>query len=67
MPTPDSLPPIDPEDLTDAEGFEEVDATTGGIPLDQREFDLLVAGDLNPDILVLDPDPVPVFGQVEKL
>jgi sugar/nucleoside kinase (ribokinase family) len=32
-----------------------------------RAFDLLVVGDLNPDILVLDPDPAPVFGQVEKL
>ncbi len=43
------------------------DEPSDGIPRDRREFDLLVAGDLNPDILVLDPDPTPVFGQVEKL
>lgn len=30
-------------------------------------LDLLVAGDVNPDVLVVDPDPVPVFGQVERV
>jgi len=44
-----------------------VDIGSGGIPPDQREFDLLVAGDLNPDVVVLDADPTPVFGQVEKI
>lgn len=41
----------------------------GSPPLtgDGRTVDLPVAGDLNPDILVVDPDPAPEFGQVEKL
>ncbi len=30
-------------------------------------FDLLVVGDLNPDIVILDPRLAPVFGQVETL
>ena len=30
-------------------------------------FDLLVVGDLNPDVIVLDPALEPVFGQVETL
>jgi sugar/nucleoside kinase (ribokinase family) len=29
--------------------------------------DVLVVGEINPDIVVSDPDPVPVFGQVERL
>ena len=32
-----------------------------------REFDILVVGEVNPDIIVSDPDPRPVFGQVERL
>lgn len=32
-----------------------------------RDLDLLVAGDVNPDVLVVDPDPIPVFGQVERI
>jgi sugar/nucleoside kinase (ribokinase family) len=32
-----------------------------------REFDILVVGEVNPDIVVSDPDPRPVFGQVERL
>ena len=32
-----------------------------------QAFDLLVLGDLNPDIVVLDPALEPVFGQVETL
>jgi sugar/nucleoside kinase (ribokinase family) len=31
-----------------------------------RDLDLLVVGDVNPDIVVSDPDPRPVFGQVER-
>ncbi len=31
------------------------------------EFDLLVIGEINPDIIVTDPDPQPVFGQVDRL
>jgi sugar/nucleoside kinase (ribokinase family) len=30
-------------------------------------FDILVVGEINPDIVVADPDPVPVFGEVERL
>ena len=33
----------------------------------QRDIDVYVIGDVNPDILVIDADPVPEFGQVEKL
>ena len=29
--------------------------------------DILVVGEINPDIVVADPDPVPVFGEVERL
>lgn len=35
--------------------------------MEKRHIDLLVAGDVNPDVLVVDPDPVPVFGQVERV
>ncbi|MFN8624250.1 MAG: sugar kinase [Chloroflexota bacterium] len=56
----DPSAPFDPADPEDDDGVEVID-------LAAREFDVLVAGDLNPDILVLDPDPTPVFGQVEKL
>ena len=35
--------------------------------MEARDPDLLVAGDVNPDVLVVDPDPVPVFGQVERI
>lgn len=35
--------------------------------MEQRHLDLLVAGDVNPDVLVVDPDPTPVFGQVERI
>ena len=32
-----------------------------------REFDLIVLGEVNPDIVVADPDPVPHFGQQERI
>ena len=32
----------------------------------QRKFDVLVVGEINPDIIVTAKDPVPVFGQAEK-
>ncbi len=31
------------------------------------DIDILVIGEINPDIVVADPDPVPVFGEVERL
>jgi len=31
------------------------------------EIDLLVVGEINPDIVVSDPDPVPVFDEVERV
>ena len=37
---------------------------TAGSP--ERDIDLFVIGDINPDILVIDDDVVPQFGQVEK-
>ncbi len=33
----------------------------------ERPFDILVVGEVNPDVIVSDPDPRPVFGQVERL
>jgi sugar/nucleoside kinase (ribokinase family) len=35
-------------------------------PPDDRDLDLLVVGEINPDVVVADPDPRPVFGQVER-
>ena len=32
-----------------------------------RDIDILVVGEINPDIVISDPDPVPVFGEVERL
>ena len=32
-----------------------------------RDLDILVVGEINPDIVVADPDPVPAFGQVERI
>jgi sugar/nucleoside kinase (ribokinase family) len=32
-----------------------------------HDIDLLVVGEINPDVVVTDPDPVPAFGQAERL
>jgi sugar/nucleoside kinase (ribokinase family) len=32
-----------------------------------RDLDVLVVGEINPDIVVADPDPAPVFGEVERI
>ena len=32
-----------------------------------RDIDILVVGEINPDIVISDPDPVPTFGEVERL
>jgi sugar/nucleoside kinase (ribokinase family) len=32
-----------------------------------RDVDILVVGEINPDIVIADPDPVPVFGEVERV
>jgi sugar/nucleoside kinase (ribokinase family) len=32
----------------------------------ERDIDILVVGEINPDIVVRDADPAPVFGQVER-
>jgi sugar/nucleoside kinase (ribokinase family) len=32
-----------------------------------RDLDVLVVGEINPDIVVSDPDPVPVFNEVERV
>ena len=32
-----------------------------------RDIDILVIGEINPDIVVSDPDPVPVFDEVERI
>jgi sugar/nucleoside kinase (ribokinase family) len=34
---------------------------------EDRELDLIVLGEINPDIVVTDPDPVPRFGQQEQV
>jgi sugar/nucleoside kinase (ribokinase family) len=36
-------------------------------PREDRELDLIVVGEINPDIVVSDPDPVPRFGQRETI
>ncbi len=33
----------------------------------QRDIDVLVVGEINPDIVISDDDPVPVFGEVERV
>ncbi len=33
----------------------------------EPDIDILVVGEINPDIVVADPDPVPVFGEVERI
>jgi sugar/nucleoside kinase (ribokinase family) len=33
----------------------------------RSDVDILVVGEINPDIVVSDPDPVPVFGEVERV
>ena len=35
-------------------------------PAGARDIDLLVVGEINPDVVVADPDPRPVFGQIER-
>lgn len=32
-----------------------------------RDIDILVIGEINPDIVIADPDPVPQFGEVERI
>jgi sugar/nucleoside kinase (ribokinase family) len=32
-----------------------------------RDIDVLVVGEINPDIVISDPDPVPVFNEVERV
>jgi sugar/nucleoside kinase (ribokinase family) len=34
---------------------------------DERDLDVVVVGEINPDVIVSDPDPVPRFGQQERL
>jgi sugar/nucleoside kinase (ribokinase family) len=43
------------------------DADLGATDGTVRDIDLFVIGDVNPDVLVVDDDPVPEFGQVEKI
>jgi len=31
---------------------------------DVRDIDVLVVGEINPDIVISDSDPVPVFGEI---
>ncbi len=33
----------------------------------RRDIDVLVVGEINPDLVVSDPDPRPVFGQAERI
>jgi sugar/nucleoside kinase (ribokinase family) len=33
----------------------------------ERDLDLVVVGEINPDVVVTDPDPVPAFGQAERM
>jgi sugar/nucleoside kinase (ribokinase family) len=60
-----SEPDPGPEELTDppSDGADRAQRSGGT----HRETDVYVIGDVNPDILVIDADPTPEFGQVEKL
>jgi sugar/nucleoside kinase (ribokinase family) len=35
--------------------------------VDGRAIDILAVGEINPDVIVSDPDPVPVFNEVERI
>ncbi len=37
------------------------------MPRPDRHIDILAIGEINPDIVVFDPDPVPVFDEVERI
>lgn len=37
------------------------------MPAADRDIDILVVGEINPDIVISDPDPAPVFGEVERV
>ena len=37
------------------------------MPTAGRDIDILVVGEINPDIVISDPDPMPVFGEVERV
>ena len=39
----------------------------GGAPARDRDIDVLVVGEINPDIVVADPNPVPAFDEVERI
>jgi sugar/nucleoside kinase (ribokinase family) len=41
--------------------------TSAGVPTEDRDLDILVVGEINPDIVVADPDPVPAFDEVERI
>lgn len=32
-----------------------------------RDIDIIVVGEINPDVVVADPDPVPIFNEVERV
>ena len=38
-----------------------------GVSVGTRDIDLLVVGEINPDVIVIDPDPRPAFGQAERI
>src|ERR1035437_5591262 len=40
---------------------------TARVAAADRDIDILVIGEINPDIVVADPNPVPVFGEVERV
>lgn len=42
-------------------------ARAAGVGAAGRDIDILVVGEINPDIVVSDPDPVPVFDEVERV
>jgi len=48
-------------------GSAAADVAPGGAPSNSRDIDILVVGEINPDIVVSDSDPVPVFGEVERV
>ena len=69
MSEPDAGPgePTDSPGSGGGDGDGAQDGETTHRDATHRETDVYVIGDVNPDILVIDGDPTPEFGQVEKL
>ena len=62
-----TLRPLIPEPARDPRRSRHTLATASIAATDRQDIDILVIGEINPDIVVSDPDPVPVFDEVERV